>query len=701
MNNLTRKKLLMASLPLLLIVTALIAGFIFFPESFDLRNKASTGTTNIAPRPTGTEAMLMLQESADRNNVVQSFDLFLNTSYKPDAQVSSFKTTILVNSQNGMVLGDDTTIAQAIESEPVQTILTPRTVSTTLCYMNVGESNGQYTWRGCKTGTGACAAVVTALTETELAGYKEWIASGRPAIAGCPTPTPTNIVTPATDPTVTPTTISDVVVFEEGFLKVTTLAAVQNLFDLSVTTSKPANGNGTTILITISGTLKPGVSPTEVQKQNLKVATVKYDTQRYSRTVSARIQERSVMGTTASNPAVVELITTPTQKVAITSSVTPTISRGTVVVPSCNARCSTNSNCAGGLACINGMCKNPACTTSSTCQCNPVTPGDTSCVVAGCSGELCVEAGKAGGIASTCQYSPEYACLKRTTCGRNAQGQCQWDRTTIEYNQCINTLPKTTITLNPSIVPSRPVTVTKTPTPSRGITVTPTPCAPAPYCDGYLMTGMPSDGGTCPVYQCIPTPTPCAPKPTTCNGTIQMTNPGGAACPSYQCIPTPTPTSTCPWYNPFCGRSTPTPTPYSTPPARVISGTPGAAVMENTGQIENFATDPTISPTPYDVVLTPTPFDQVVVPPTPTPSTAVVCQWWNIACRTRNINRRATPTPSRRPITPSPTRSFDNTVGCSALYSPVCTSTNRTYSNACEAQKAGAIIVRSGVCFRQ
>lgn len=46
------KKLILTSLPLILIIIALVVGFIFFPESFDLRDKAYEGEPTFMPPTT-------------------------------------------------------------------------------------------------------------------------------------------------------------------------------------------------------------------------------------------------------------------------------------------------------------------------------------------------------------------------------------------------------------------------------------------------------------------------------------------------------------------------------------------------------------------------------------------------------------------------------------------------------------------------
>jgi|SRR3989344_885942 len=58
------------------------------------------------------------------------------------------------------------------------------------------------------------------------------------------------------------------------------------------------------------------------------------------------------------------------------------------------------------------------------------------CAVAGCSGQLCVSAGEASGILTTCEFKTEYACYREASCEPQANGKCGWTQTT-ELKQCI------------------------------------------------------------------------------------------------------------------------------------------------------------------------------------------------------------------------------------------------------------------------
>lgn len=59
-----------------------------------------------------------------------------------------------------------------------------------------------------------------------------------------------------------------------------------------------------------------------------------------------------------------------------------------------------------------------------------------SCVIAGCSGELCIEEGSEPGV-SACMYREEFACYGGAQCKRQTSGQCGWT-TTDELQACLS-----------------------------------------------------------------------------------------------------------------------------------------------------------------------------------------------------------------------------------------------------------------------
>lgn len=72
----------------------------------------------------------------------------------------------------------------------------------------------------------------------------------------------------------------------------------------------------------------------------------------------------------------------------------------------------------------------------------PTPINSKGCAVAGCSGQLCVDADKANDIVTTCEYRAEYACYKEVACERQADGQCGWTPTP-SLQACLNNAEKT------------------------------------------------------------------------------------------------------------------------------------------------------------------------------------------------------------------------------------------------------------------
>ncbi|BDQ04768.1 MAG: hypothetical protein KatS3mg084_0286 [Candidatus Dojkabacteria bacterium] len=70
-------------------------------------------------------------------------------------------------------------------------------------------------------------------------------------------------------------------------------------------------------------------------------------------------------------------------------------------------------------------------------QLNQPSDGSSACVVAGCSGELCVKAGE--DVSSMCIWKEEFACYKQpfAKCELQSDGKCGWTPNE-ELTQCIN-----------------------------------------------------------------------------------------------------------------------------------------------------------------------------------------------------------------------------------------------------------------------
>ena len=77
----------------------------------------------------------------------------------------------------------------------------------------------------------------------------------------------------------------------------------------------------------------------------------------------------------------------------------------------------------------------------------PVEPdggiGDTpkgGCMPAGCSGQVCADAGEAGNIVTDCMFRAEYACYKTAKCERQVNGSCGWTQTS-SLRACLSNPP--------------------------------------------------------------------------------------------------------------------------------------------------------------------------------------------------------------------------------------------------------------------
>jgi hypothetical protein len=113
----------------------------------------------------------------------------------------------------------------------------------------------------------------------------------------------------------------------------------------------------------------------------------------------------------------------------------------------------------------------------------------TSCVVGGCSSQLCVDAAGETPI-TTCEWREEYACYRSAVCERQSDGSCGWTMTD-DLKACLegNLLPP------------------------------PTPITPTPVCGNLLCEPGESDVSDCPI--CTPDMQicpllPCYYKPGTC-----------------------------------------------------------------------------------------------------------------------------------------------------------------------------------------
>lgn len=80
----------------------------------------------------------------------------------------------------------------------------------------------------------------------------------------------------------------------------------------------------------------------------------------------------------------------------------------------------------------------PSAATSEASEAAPQPPG---CEVAGCSRHLCLPAGEAEGLMSTCEWQDEYECRQLAICERQPNGQCGFTETA-ESKACTEKLTK-------------------------------------------------------------------------------------------------------------------------------------------------------------------------------------------------------------------------------------------------------------------
>jgi eight-cysteine-cluster-containing protein len=103
---------------------------------------------------------------------------------------------------------------------------------------------------------------------------------------------------------------------------------------------------------------------------------------------------------------------------------------GNLVVRCVDDKCIQMYECIADSECGGGKCVNNRCSTSTASECS----SDSDCSKQGCSGQLC-RPKSAGRIVTTCEYRPEYDCLKMIDCGC-VNGQCKW-RTDSGYDGCV------------------------------------------------------------------------------------------------------------------------------------------------------------------------------------------------------------------------------------------------------------------------
>ncbi len=92
--------------------------------------------------------------------------------------------------------------------------------------------------------------------------------------------------------------------------------------------------------------------------------------------------------------------------------------------------CISDVDCRKGESCNRGKCVSPSSSKPLFGECK----ADSDCSKQGCSGQLCRSA-SAEPIMTTCEYRPEYDCIKMIDCGC-VDGRCAWSKNA-EYEKCV------------------------------------------------------------------------------------------------------------------------------------------------------------------------------------------------------------------------------------------------------------------------
>ncbi|MFH1063883.1 MAG: eight-cysteine-cluster domain-containing protein [Candidatus Woesearchaeota archaeon] len=107
---------------------------------------------------------------------------------------------------------------------------------------------------------------------------------------------------------------------------------------------------------------------------------------------------------------------------------------GNLIMRCVNSECMQTYECLSDSDCgVGKRCKGNSCVLSlQVSECKT----DADCTRSGCSGNLCTaSSGKDDGIATTCEFLPEYECLSMVSCGCD-DGSCGWSSSP-DYERCV------------------------------------------------------------------------------------------------------------------------------------------------------------------------------------------------------------------------------------------------------------------------
>lgn len=151
--------------------------------------------------------------------------------------------------------------------------------------------------------------------------------------------------------------------------------------------------------------------------------------------------------------------TSPSSSPSVTPSPSPSVtpSPSSIGGPSCNTSCSTSSQCPSSMTCIiasgqtSGFCRNPSCTSNTSCICASVSPSPTPPP----------QCGKTCTSSSQCPSSMSCYISSGQTTGVCRNPSCQTDSDCIcQGSPVLSVSPSPT----PSVTPKVPVAGTSWPT---------------------------------------------------------------------------------------------------------------------------------------------------------------------------------------------------------------------------------------------
>jgi len=108
---------------------------------------------------------------------------------------------------------------------------------------------------------------------------------------------------------------------------------------------------------------------------------------------------------------------------------------GNLVVKCIDNKCMQVLECLADADCEEGGCLNNRCVVKGVKPKGSECSANSDCKRDGCSGQLC-RPSSAKPMVTTCEFLPEYDCLRMISCGC-VNGLCAWNKDT-EYEKCVS-----------------------------------------------------------------------------------------------------------------------------------------------------------------------------------------------------------------------------------------------------------------------